>query len=63
MYLKKIWNLLHHPVMHYFTFFLNSGYEYVGFQKMTVMHKGYAYQFSDLIALKKLQQRTKNLDS
>jgi hypothetical protein len=49
--------------MHYFTFFLNSGYEYVGFQKMTVMHKGYAYQFSDLIALKKLQQRTKNLDS
>ncbi len=37
------------------------GYEYVNFQKMTKMHKDYAYQFFDFIFLKKLQQRTKNL--
>jgi hypothetical protein len=44
--------------MHYFTLKKFAGYEYVGFQKMRVMHKGYAYQFSDLIALRKIA--TKN---
>jgi len=31
IYFKKIWNLLHHPVTHYFTLKKNSGYEHCQF--------------------------------
>jgi len=53
MYFKKIWNLSQHLVTHYFTFFLNSDYEYAGFQFSQTDGKGYTYQFSHFIPTKK----------
>jgi hypothetical protein len=54
MYFKKKLNLLHHPI----TFFFNKNLPIMNipifnFQKMTNMHKGYAYQIHDCIAYKR----------
>jgi hypothetical protein len=59
MFLKKQINLLHQFVTHSF-FFKKSfaNYEYANFEysKHDNMHKGYANQNSNYVALKKLQE-------